>query len=147
MGAYESKLNAKKVAVQGLSVVLAVGTLLSPLPALGATTALAEDESTHTTVIHHPAEYETVHHDAEYKTVHHDAVVEMRDIAYDGTDITGRTDEYMRDHALEIAEGKQIGYVTKPVEVSPAYDEQKLIREAYDEQVLVRDAWDETVTN
>ena len=108
-----------------------------------------------TRVIHHDAEYNTVHHDAEYRTEHHNAVTktEYHAVAYDGTDFTalGWTDtEVGAWQEAQILAGKPSGYrtgVPVTVEVSPAYDEQVLVREAYDEQVLVRDAWDETVTN
>ncbi|QGM91992.1 hypothetical protein GIR35_12350 [Enterococcus faecalis] len=76
------------------------------------------------------AQTTTVHHDAQYQTVHHDAVVEVRSICnYCGADITGHTDEHLLS-------GDCGSYTTKPVEMSPARDE----------QVLVSAAWDETVT-
>ena len=76
------------------------------------------------------AQTTTIHHDAQYKTVHHDAVVEVRSICNQcGADITGHTDEHLLN-------GNCVSYTTKPVEVSPAWDE----------QVLVSAAWDETVT-
>lgn len=160
------ELNAKKMTVAALSAVFAVGTLFSPLSALVATTALAEDESTNTTVIHHPAEYETVHHDAEYTTVHHDveyryvhtwlgetvspgATTEVHTVFYyDDTDIAGWSQAEVDAYGEQLVlAGHNGSYGTIQVEVSPAHNEQVLVRDAYDEQRLVRDAWDEIITD
>lgn len=73
-----------------------------------------------------------VHHDAQYQTIHHDAVYETRAVCNNcGTVFNNQTE--VNSHMLN---GTCESYSTKPVEVSPAWDE----------TVEVSPAWDETVT-
>ena len=73
-----------------------------------------------------------VHHEAQYQTIHHDAVYETRAVSNNcGTVFNNQTD--VNSHMLN---GTCESYSTKPVEVSPAWDE----------TVEVSPAWDETVT-
>lgn len=73
-----------------------------------------------------------VHHDAVYQTIHHDAVYETRAVCNNcGTVFNNQTE--VNSHMLN---GTCESYSTKPVEVSPAWDE----------TVEVSPAWDETVT-
>ena len=73
-----------------------------------------------------------VHHEAQYQTIHHDAVYETRAVCNNcGTVFNNQTE--VNSHMLN---GTCESYSTKPVEVSPAWDE----------TVEVSPAWDETVT-
>ena len=78
------------------------------------------------------AQTTVVHHDAQYQTIHHDAVYETRAVCNNcGTVFNNQTE--VNSHMLN---GTCESYSTKPVEVSPAWDE----------TVEVSPAWDETVT-
>lgn len=88
----------------------------------GGTTEPSQPSHTHTWV----AQTTTVTHPAEYKTVHHDAVTEEAVVCECGIKNPGR------DHVVSNKHTTSVEIVT----VSPAYDE----------QVLVKDAWTETIT-
>lgn len=78
------------------------------------------------------AQTTVVHHEAQYQTIHHDAVYETRAVCNNcGTVFNNQTE--VNSHMLN---GTCESYSTKPVEVSPAWDE----------TVEVSPAWDETVT-
>ena len=78
------------------------------------------------------AQTTVVHHEAQYQTIHHDAVYETRAVCNNcGTVFNNQTE--VNSHMLN---GTCESYGTKPVEVSPAWDE----------TVEVSPAWDETVT-
>lgn len=78
------------------------------------------------------AQTTVVHHEAQYQTIHHDALYETRAVCNNcGTVFNNQTE--VNSHMLN---GTCESYSTKPVEVSPAWDE----------TVEVSPAWDETVT-
>lgn len=100
-----------------------------------------------TKTVHHDAQYKTVHHDAEYKMVHHDAVIEYHTTCNKcGIRFNSQAEAsaHMKEYMLKGDTGHSYG--TNPVEVSPAWDEQVLVKEAWDEKVEVSSAWDETIT-
>lgn len=75
---------------------------------------------------------QTITHPAEYKTVHHDAVTREVVVCLDcGAENPSR--DHLYQHVISGGNGAT---TVKTITVTPAYDE----------QVLVRDAWTETVT-
>lgn len=95
----------------------------------------------------HPEEYQLIHHEAEYQTVHHDAVTQVKYKCTGCGQMMNNLIEQKghREYAAATGRLSCMGYREQIVEISPAYDEQVLIRDAWDEPVLVREAWDEVV--
>ena len=76
-----------------------------------------------------------VHHDAQYQTIHHDAVYETRAVC-NGCGKVFNNQAEVDSHIDPFSNSGCVSYSTRPVEVSPAWDE----------TVEVSPAWDETVT-